>query len=103
MEEKIKRLIEILSEAKEIITEAKDIITEVEEYVKIKADRRHEIHISQINISSTTRNKLENAGIKCVGDIIKYGRRNLLRIRYFGKKNLDSVEKAINELGLVLR
>jgi len=58
--------------------------------------------ITKLEIGSRSKNCLKAAEIHTLGDLVQYSKNDLLKLRNFGKKSLEELEKVIEEKGLTL-
>lgn len=58
--------------------------------------------VHDLELSVRVLNCLDNAGIRCVGDLIQRTESELLRLRFFGFKSLYEVKQVLRHLGLQL-
>ena len=48
-------------------------------------------------------NSFDSAGIKCIGDLLKYSRHDLMKFRYIGELSVRQIEVFVYSLGLELK
>ena len=48
-------------------------------------------------------NSFDSAGIKCIGDLLKYSRHDLMKFRYIGEFSVRQIEVFVYSLGLELK
>jgi len=65
-----------------------------------EADHRLELSLAEIDLDVRTVNGLEQAGIYTVGDLLQRSREQLLDMRNFGEKTLNSICTALENIGL---
>lgn len=58
------------------------------------------LSVNEIDLSVRAANCLNNANITTVGQLRKYGRKNLLKLRNCGRRTVDEIENALSMLGL---
>ncbi len=58
------------------------------------------IKIEDLGIGSRSLNCLKSAEVNTLGDLVQYSKNDLLKLRNFGKKSLEELEKIIEEKGL---
>jgi DNA-directed RNA polymerase alpha subunit len=59
--------------------------------------------VDELELPVRVANRLHNDGINTVGDLVGRSRRDLLRIPQFGRRSLNEVVEALDDLGLHLR
>ncbi len=69
-----------------------------EEYLKMKNLFRSKLN--EMDLSVRTKNCLKYASIKTIFDLVSYKKSTILKIRNFGKKSLEELEKKMKEKGL---
>lgn len=57
-------------------------------------------HLVDCNLSIRAQNCLKSAGLKTIGDLIKFTRGDLLKFRNFGRKTLNELEDFLESIGL---
>lgn len=62
-----------------------------------------EMSIEDLEFSSRSLNCLKKAGIKKVGELVKYSEAELMKFKNFGTKSLDEVRKKLSEYKLKLK
>lgn len=94
MEDKINRLIEILNEAKGIILELEESLPQ--QYSVLATS------VQVFGFSTRAMNVLLSMGIKTVGELVGFSKRELRKQRTCGAFTVDDIEKKLKEVGIYL-
>lgn len=62
----------------------------------------YDIRISVLNLSTRTFNALNRAGIRTLGDLAKKSRKEIMKIRNFGKGCCEELEAVLNKYNISL-
>jgi len=90
-----------------LFSDEKLIVPEVEEEKKAHGDDQLsqmsallKTKIEDLGIGQRSLNCLKAAEVNTLGDLVQYSRNDLLKLRNFGKKSLEELEKIVEEKGL---
>lgn len=67
---------------------------------KVKEDETYAIFLQDLDFGTRAMNVLRDANLKTVDQLIKYGRKNLIRHRNLGVKTLDEISYELRQLGI---
>ena len=62
----------------------------------------HARSVGELILSTRCRNGLKNANINTIYELVQRSRRDMLKIKNFGRKSLQEIEAILNRLGLSL-
>lgn len=96
-EEAYKIIMQYKEQIKEDLIKAREQMNKVRETWNRIESISLTVSVKELHLSNPILNALRYADIYTVDDLIKYSRRDLMRLRYIGKKRCLELENALNE------